>query len=143
MPSKKLIISVAEPLARFIQDTAFFRGASDVGIDQLEESLDIIVDRVLQCISHANCAVSSLWDYANELRGCDGYVINSMQYDVIARAVVRMGESILYHLQELRAYDRQHLLHYDFTGRIGRDSLILDHTLPRSNVWDYASPVLI
>lgn len=123
--TENIIVDTLYPMRRFLKDTGFFTGlVPDVERLVLEEYLDQILDRVLDCVSHPEQAHSRLWDYSHELRGYGELTDSVEETSKIAHSMVEFGETLCDQLQMLGAYDQKRLGYY-YSGRIGHADLIL------------------
>lgn len=124
--AENVIIDTLYPMRRFLKDTGFFVDLMlEVDRAAMEEYLDQVLDRLVDCVAHSTQAHSRLWDYANELRD-ESFLSNSSESNrKLSQAVVELGDTLTDHLQTLGAYDDTKQLRYYYSGRIAHADLIL------------------
>lgn len=120
-----VIVDTLFPMRRFLKDTEFFTGmVTEVDAQSLEEYLDTVLDRVLDCVSHPEQVHSRLWDYCHELRDHGQITDTEEETKKLAEGVLVLGETLADQLKMLGAYENKELGYY-YSGRIGHADLIL------------------
>jgi hypothetical protein len=128
--AEHLILDTMKPLGQFLKYTKIFnpRDAAIVG-GYLEDYLDDILGRVVDCVSNKNAAITHLWDYARQVKedSCD-----PEEGVKLAKGILELGETLNQQLIELGAYSKEgNSLGYYYSGRIGHADLILTKIGPR------------
>lgn len=129
VPADSIIIDAIAPMSRFLKDTGIFNSGNEYWVESTENYLDELIDRVVECVTHEQQALSRLWDFFHEITNSRNVYDSEEDAYRIAHSAVVLGETLHDHLKMLGAYENQHL-RYFYSGRFGRTDLILSRFIP-------------
>lgn len=127
--AEHLILDTMQPLGQFLKYTELFNPRDvEIAGEYIEEYLDHILGRVVDCVSHKNAAITHLWDYARQVKEDSP---NPAEGVKLAKGILELGESLNQQLVALGAYSKEgNYLGYYYSGRIGHADLILTKLSP-------------